>query len=261
MRPNPLAERLAAGQVVVSGWLASGSAYLAEVLGHSGYDAVTVDLQHGMFGVDTAIACLQAVSATPAVPLVRCRSHDPESIGHLLDAGAYGVICPAIDDADAAARLVAACRYPPVGRRSFGPARGLLYGGADYVDHANATVLAIAMIESPTALDQLDAILTVDGIDAVYVGPNDLAVAGGWSLLGEDPPRGPLADAIRHVADTARAAGVPAGIFAPTADQAVVFTEWGFRLVTPGNDVGLLRSEAGRRVAAVRRAAASLTGG
>lgn len=253
MRPNRVGDLLDDGTVALNAWCASGSAYLAEVLGHCGYDAVTIDLQHGMLGVESTIACLQAVSATPAVPFVRCRSNDAEDIGHLLDAGAYGVICPAVNDADAAARLVAACRYPPAGRRSFGPARGLLYGGADYVRGANKTVLAIAMIESPTAIANLDEILTVPGLDGVYVGPNDLAVSAGWPLLGEGTPGRELGDAIRHISRSARQRSVSAGIFAPTAEQAVIFASWGYRLITPGNDVGLLRAEATRRLGVVRR--------
>jgi 4-hydroxy-2-oxoheptanedioate aldolase len=253
VRPNRVGELLANNELVLNAWVASGSPYLAETLGHCGYDAVTIDLQHGMFGVEAAISCLQAVSATPTVPLVRCRANDAEDIGHLLDGGAYGVICPAIDDVDSAAQFVAACRYPQVGRRSFGPARGLLYGGPDYVGNANATVLAIAMIESPAAIEQLDEILAVDGLDAVYVGPNDLAVSAGWPLLGEGSPGRELGEAIRHVARTARRMGVAAGIFAPTAEQAVVFASWGYRLITPGNDVGLLRAEATRRIEVVRR--------
>src|ERR1700737_1575156 len=121
----------------VTAWVSIDSPYLAEVLSYCGYDAVTIDLQHGMFGLDGAIALLQAVSAGPAVPMARCPSHDHSTIGKLLDAGAFGIVCPAIDSAVEAAAFVSACRYPPTGRRSFGPSRGLLYGGPDYVEHAD----------------------------------------------------------------------------------------------------------------------------
>lgn len=254
MRANPLKALLRAGGLAVNAWVSNGNAYTAEVLGHCGYDAVTIDLQHGMFGVESAVGCLQAVSATPATPLVRCRSSDSADIGHLLDAGAYGVICPAIDSADDAIRFVAACRYPPAGRRSYGPSRGLLYGGPDYPSGADANVLAIGMIESVTAVERLDEILAVDGLDAIYAGPNDLAVAGGWPLIGEAAPTGPLAEALVHIADRACDAGIPAGVFAPTGEQAVQFAAWGYRLITPGNDVGLLRAESVRRLALLRAA-------
>ena len=252
MRPNRLRELLGTRSLAVNAWLSNGNPYTAEVLGQCGYDAVTVDLQHGMFGVESAIACLQAISATPAIPIVRCRSKDAEDIGHLLDAGAYGVICPSIDSVDDAARFVAACRYPPTGRRSFGPSRGLLYGGTDYASYANDTVLTIGMIESPLAIERIDDILAVDGLDAIYVGPNDLAVTSGWDMLGNGLTPPALADGLQHIIGRAMAADVPAGIFALTGEQAVQFAGWGYRLITPGNDVGLLRAESTRRIAMLR---------
>jgi 4-hydroxy-2-oxoheptanedioate aldolase len=248
MRANAVRDRLADHQLVTTGWVASGNAYVAETLGHCGYDAVTVDLQHGMFGIDAAVACLQAISATPAVPLARVPSVEAALIGKVLDAGAYGVICPAIDSAADAAALVAACRYPPRGRRSFGPARGLLYGGADYPEGADDVVLAIGMIESTTALEHLDEILAVDGLDAVFVGPNDLAVSARWNRLRDAEATGPLGDAIAHVAARAGEAGMAAGIFAPFAGHLAQFVGWGYRLITPGNDIALMRAEAVRRL-------------
>lgn len=252
MRPNPVRDLLAQGELVTNAWISNGNPYTAEVLGHCGFDSVTVDLQHGMFGVDSAIACLQAISSTPAVPLARCRSNDPADIGQLLDAGAYGVICPNVDTVDEAARFIAACRYPPIGRRSFGPSRGLLYGGSDYTTHADATVLTIAMIESTTAIDNLDEILAVDGLDAIYVGPNDLAVSAGWEMLGADPALPSLAGGLQHIIERAKHADIPAGIFAPTGEQAVQFAGWGYQLITPGNDIAMLRAESARRLALLR---------
>src|SRR6185312_4258289 len=128
-------------EVVICGWLSTDSPYLAEVLSYGGYEAVTVDLQHGMYGIDRAVTLLQAVSAGPAVPMARCPSADTATIGKLLDAGAYGIVCPSVDTVEQAVAFVRACRYPPVGTRSFGPSRGLLYGGPDYVDRADETVL------------------------------------------------------------------------------------------------------------------------
>ncbi len=149
MRANRLRELLESGTPVVSGWLSADSPYLAEVLSYAGYDAITVDLQHGMFGIDRAVQLLQAVSAGPAVPMARCPSHDGATIGKLLDAGAYGDHLPGGRHAAAGCRVRrAACRYPPLGARSFGPSRGLLYGGTDYVHHADRTVLTWAMVES-----------------------------------------------------------------------------------------------------------------
>ena len=167
MRPNAVRTRIAASQVVVNGWLSIGSAYSAEGVGHSGVHAVTVDLQHGMLDFSDALVMMQAISATPATPMVRVPDLDPAKIMHLLDAGAYGIICPMISAPEQTKTLVDACRYPPVGNRSFGPSRGLLYGGADYVSQANETVMAIPMIETAEAVDRIEEILDVEGVDMV----------------------------------------------------------------------------------------------
>lgn len=256
MRPNTLTQRLATGHTAVCSWLSIDSPYLAEQLSYAGFDAVNIDLQHGMFGLDAAVNLLQAVSAGPATPLARCPSHDPAIIGKLLDAGAYGIICPAVNTAVQAAAMVAACKYPPNGIRSFGPSRGLLYGGADYFEHADATVLTWVMIESRPALDNLESILATPGLDGVFVGPNDLALA-----LGEQPgqrvaPPKTMA-ALQRISIAARAAGRYAGIFCTDGQIAHQMAELGFGLVVPGNDAGMLKQIAADRIAAARGSRAS----
>ena len=128
MRSNRLRELMRSGTPILNAWLAIPSSYSAEVMGYQGYDSVTVDLQHGMIGFDAAVPMLQAISATPAAPLVRVSRNDYALVMQLLDAGAYGVICPMISTPEEALRFVSYCRYPPAGQRSYGPARGLLYG-------------------------------------------------------------------------------------------------------------------------------------
>jgi len=237
MRPNTIRTRLAASQVVVNAWLSIASTYSAEGVGHSGVHAVTVDLQHGMLGFSDALAMMQAISATPATPMVRVPGLNVEQIMHLLDAGAYGVICPMISTPEQAATLVAACRYPPVGKRSFGPSRGLLYGGADYVAGANETVMAIPMIETAEAVARIDEILAVEGIDMLYMGPNDLA----FELDGDvTHPRPKSEAALLDVLAAAKRRGVPVGIFCGSGEEARKRVEQGFHLVTPGNDFGHL---------------------
>jgi 4-hydroxy-2-oxoheptanedioate aldolase len=243
MRPNPLKTRLAAGEPVINAWLAIGSSYSAEGVGHSGVHSVTVDLQHGMIGFSEALHMLQAISATPAVPMVRVPSLDPAQIMHILDAGAYGIICPMISTPDQAAALVSACRYPPHGSRSFGPSRGLLYGGPDYVAHANETVMAIPMIETAEAVDRIDEILEVEGIDMLYLGPNDMAFAVDGHVRF---PRPDSERAMARVLSSARRKGIPVGIFCSDADEAGRRLAEGYGLVTPGNDFAhLTRSIAG----------------
>ena len=238
MRPNLIQQRFRAQQPIVNAWLSIPSSYSAEVVARQGYHAVTVDMQHGMMDFETAMAMLQAISSTDATPLVRCSAVDGPQIMRLLDAGAYGVICPQVDSPELAQRFVAACRYPPEGIRSFGPARGVLYGGADYFDHANTHVLALAMIESREALDALDAILDTPGLDGIYVGPNDLALS-----LGARPGAelaGPVSDAIARILAAALQRGLLAGIFCSDATLARQRLAEGFHLVTPGNDAGVL---------------------
>ena len=238
MRPNLIQQRFRAQQPIVNAWLSIPSSYSAEVVARQGYHAVTVDMQHGMMDFETAMAMLQAISSTDATPLVRCSAVDGPQIMRLLDAGAYGVICPQVDSPELAQRFVAACRYPPAGIRSFGPARGVLYGGADYFDHANTHVLALAMIESREALDALDAILDTPGLDGIYVGPNDLALSLGARPGAEQA--GPVSDAIARILAAALQRGLLAGIFCSDATLARQRLAEGFHLVTPGNDAGVL---------------------
>lgn len=253
MRPNTFKRKLAAGQTTVGAWLSIPSGYAAEIVASQGVDSAVVDLQHGMIGIDAALAMLQAVSATGATPLARSGGIDDAQIMRLLDSGAYGIVCPMISTARDAAQFVAACRYPPVGHRSYGPARGLLYGGPDYVSHANEEIMAVAMIETRAGVDDVAAIVAVDGVDALFIGPNDLALDLGSEPVPES--RDPVViDAIRHIREAGAAAGVAVGIFASTPDAAAERAREGFRWVVPDNDAGLLAKAMARGVAAVREA-------
>ena len=247
MRENTLKRMLRAGEPIINAWLSIPSGYLAEGAGHQGFHSVTVDLQHGLIGFETAVSMLQAISATPAIPLVRAPSREPESIMHLLDAGAYGVVCPMISNRSQTEEFVAACRYPPTGARSFGPARGKLYGGADYFDAANGEVMAIPMIETAEALQNIDDILAVPGVDMIYVGPNDLALD-----LGEKPGAelqdSETSKAIAHILERAKAAEVPTGIFCGDGDLSKRRLAEGFDLVTPGNDFNTLMAAMQREI-------------
>ena len=260
MRPNLVKQKFRAGEPIVNAWLSIPSSYAAEVVASQGFDSVTVDLQHGMIGFDSALGMLQAISITTATPLVRCPSRDTADIMRLLDAGAYGVICPSIDTPAMAAHFVAACRYPGAGSgtRSFGPARGLLYGGADYFSQANQTILALAMIESQQALDNLDAILETPGLDGVYVGPNDLALSLGVAPAAQ--PGAKVEQAIDRILAATITRGLIAGIFCSDGEAARRRLEQGFHLVTPGNDANTLAAASSARVLAARGGQSASTG-
>lgn len=251
MRPHRLRERFAARQPAFGGWMSINSPYAAEVMGHAGFDTVVVDLQHGPLYLDAAVPMLQALSSTPATPMARCSQNDFGEINKLLDCGAYGIICPMIDSADDARAFVDACRYPPMGRRSFGPTRGILYGGPDYFDHANDTIVTYAMIETPDGLRNLDAICAVPGLDGIFVGPGDLSIA-----LGVPPaPRWrqpPLSDALAKILQATKAAGKMAGIFCTSREFAADAAKMGFDFVVLANDAVMLRAAAGDWLAAAR---------
>ena len=179
MRANKLKEIWARGDAVVNGWLSIPSAFSAEVMAHQGFDSLTIDMQHGVIDYQVAVTMLQGISTTGVMPLARVPWNDPARLMKILDAGAYGVICPMINTREEAEALVRACKYPPRGYRSWGPVRASIYAGADYGDHANDDIVVMPMIETAEAMKNLDEILSVPGIDAVYVGPADLSIALG----------------------------------------------------------------------------------
>jgi 4-hydroxy-2-oxoheptanedioate aldolase len=216
MRANSLRKIWAQGGMAVNAWLALGSSYAAEILAHLSYDSITVDLQHGMQDFQVALSMFQALSTSNAVPLARVAANESWMVQRVLDAGAYGVICPMISNVAQCRQFVAACRYPPAGERSFGPARGLLYGGRDYLQHANDCVLTLAMIETPEGLKNAAEIVDVAELDGIYVGPSDLALSLGRPLIPQ--VHQDIRDAATQLLQITKKAGKHAGIFCPNID-------------------------------------------
>ena len=249
MRKSAIKAKMLRGESTTNGWCALGSPYSAELLGHAGFDSVTVDLQHGMFDFAQALPMLQALSSTPAVPIVRVPWNDTAVIMHLLDAGAYGVICPMINNRQEAERLVSACRYAPVGMRSYGPARGLLFGGPDYFDHANEEIGVFAMIETLEGINNLDEILATPGLDGVYVGPNDLALVLG-AKPGTDLTDERCVNAIAHILARAKSHGKFAGIFCASGAVGSIRRKQGFDLVTLTHEGSYIAQAAKAAIAA-----------
>ncbi len=252
MRLNALKRLWAAGGAAVNGWLAIPSSFAAETMAHQGWDSLTVDLQHGVNDYATAIPMLQAISTTAVTPLARVPWLDEGICMKMLDAGCYGLICPMIDSPADAERFVAACRYPPLGRRSFGPIRASLYGGPDYAAGADDEILLFAMIETRGALDRLDDILAVPGLDAVYIGPADLSAALGCTPKFDQEEK-PVVEAIELVVRRARERGIVAGIHNGTPAYALKMIERGFQFVTIASDARLLAAKAGEVVGEMRR--------
>lgn len=227
------------------------SAFAAEIMANQGWDSLTIDLQHGPVSYEAALAMLQAIFTTSTVPLVRIPWNEPRIIMRMLDAGCYGVIGPMINTRAEAEAFVGACRYPPQGYRSYGPYRTGLRAGPDYSDRGSDTPVAIAMIETAAALDNLDAILSVPGLDAIFIGPNDL----GRSLKAQQHASSgelDVTDAIGEVIAAAQRHDVVAGIYTGTPEDAVRMMEQGCQFITLSADAYLLASAAGQVVKRVR---------
>jgi 4-hydroxy-2-oxoheptanedioate aldolase len=254
MRENLLRSIWKSGGAAVNGWLAIPSSFSAETMAHQGWDTLTIDLQHGVVDYQAMLPMLQAISTTDTVPVVRVPWLEPGILMKCLDAGAYGVICPMINTREDAERLVQYTHYAPRGVRSFGPIRGLLYGGSDYPERANDTIVTFAMIETATALGNLDALLSVEGLDAVYIGPSDLSLALGCRPTFDDVET-KVAEAIDHVLERARAHGVVAGIHNGSTEAALARIAKGFQFVTVGSDARLMAAGAQQVVARMRAGA------
>ncbi|UCH27680.1 MAG: hypothetical protein JSV66_08595 [Trueperaceae bacterium] len=243
MRANPLKEILERGDSVLNGWLHIPSSYSAEAMAHQGFDSLTIDLQHGPVYFESALPMLQAISTTDTVPLCRVPWNEPGIIMKMLDVGCYGIICPMINNRQEAEAFVGACRYPPAGYRSYGPNRVLLYAGPDYGAKANDTVLAIAMIETAEAMENLDAIMSVPGLDAVYVGPADLSQGLGGAP-GADFEEGPVVGALEQILAAARRNGIAAGIHTLSSRYAQKMLAKGYQFVTVQSDLAMMKAQA-----------------
>ncbi|MGF1623675.1 MAG: HpcH/HpaI aldolase/citrate lyase family protein [Alphaproteobacteria bacterium] len=251
MRANPIREIWAAGGAVINGWLAVPSSFSAEVMAHAGWDSLCVDLQHGVNDYQTAIGMFQAISTTKTVPICRVPWSEPGIVGKMLDGGAYGVIAPMVNNAAEAAAFASYTRYPPLGQRSFGPIRGLLYGGADYAEHANDTIVALAQVETREAIDNLDAMCAVRDLDGLYIGPADLALSFGKkpAFDTEDPEMWAL---FMRVRDACRKAGKVACIHCGSPAYAARMAGEGFQLMTVLSDARLMAAGAAAAVKALR---------
>jgi 4-hydroxy-2-oxoheptanedioate aldolase len=239
------------GGTVVNGWLQIPSSFSAEVMAHTGLDSLTIDMQHAPVDYGTLVHMLQAISTTDTVPVVRVAWNDPGLMMQVLDAGCYAVICPMVDTREQAEAFVGACRYPPAGYRSYGPYRALLYGGEDYTKYADETVVTIAMIETRQALENLEGIMDVEGLDAVFVGPSDLGQSLGYGP-GPDREEPEVVEAIERVLAAASERGLAAGIFAGSSEHASRMIEKGFRFVNVSTDVRLMAGAAAEIVAQLK---------
>lgn len=239
MRQNKIKQMWRAGKCATLGWISIPNGFAAEVMARQGFDALCVDLQHGLSEMSDVAPLLQAISQTDTVPVVRVAWNEPAAIMKALDLGAYGIIVPLVNTAEEAARAVAACRYPPVGMRSSGPVRAVHYGGADYVARANDEIVVMAMIETREGLANLDAICATPGLDAVYIGPADLSFALGLEPRGDNPDPLHLATCDRILA-TAHKAGIKCVMHCAGAAFASGAVKRGFDMVMLTSDLSCM---------------------
>ena len=251
MRPNTIRSIWQNGGCLLNGWLHLPDSLAAEMMAHSGWDSLTIDMQHGVIDYSAALGILQAISTTAVIPMARVPWNEPGVIMKLLDAGCYGIICPMINTSEQCAAFVGACRYPPRGYRSYGPVRATLYGGDDYAAHADEAIIAMAMIETREAVENLDAILSTPGLDAIYVGPADLSQSFGFApRLDPEEPR--IVAVIDDIVRQARERNVVAGIHTGSVEYARRMAARGMQLVTIGSDARLMAGAARATTAAFK---------
>ena len=245
MRANGIKNMWNNNQPVINGWCSIANTFSAEILAVSGFDSVTMDMQHGLVGYQKVVEMLQAVSGYDITPMVRVPWNDPSMVMRCLDAGAYGIICPMVNTKEECEKFVSACRYAPRGNRSFGPARAKIYGGDDYLEYADNTLLNFAMIETSEAVDNLDKILSVEELDAVYVGPSDLAITMGY-LPGVYEKE--VEDCISYIVKTCKKKNIKAGIHCPNGKSVKERFDIGYNLGTISADSALLTQASKREI-------------
>ncbi len=209
---NPLKEKLKSGQTVVGTFVGIGHPDVTEWLSRLGFDWLLLDAEHGPLDFSTLQRMMQSMHTAGCVPIVRPQWNDPVIIKRVLDMGAYGVLIPWVNSKSEAENAVRACKYPPEGIRGYGPRRAAMLD-ADYYKTANDQLLIAVQIETQTAIDNMDEILSVKGIDACYVGPYDLSSSLGFGIPPDwNNPR--YLEAFDRVRAAAKRHGKPAGMFA-----------------------------------------------
>ena len=239
LAPNAFRALLQTGRPLAGLFCGMNSPVAAEAAATLGYDWVLIDMEHGAPEIPDVIAHLQAIAGGGGVNMVRIPWNDPVVIKRVLDAGATSIMVPMVQNAEEARRAVAATRYPPAGIRGVaGVTRATRFGQtSDYIHRANAEIFVVAQIETPAAIDALPGILAVDGLDAIFIGPADLA-----SSMGHpgDLGHAEVLAAVARVAAASRTTGRPCGIFGVSEALLRLYAPLRFRFTALGTDLGLL---------------------
>lgn len=256
MKPNKLKQIWSQGKPAINGFLSIPNAFVSELMAEQGYDALTIDMQHGIVDYQVTVSMIQSMRASEVVPLVRVPWLEPGIIMKVLDAGSYGVVCPMINNREQAERFVSYVRYPPLGIRSFGPTRASISAGANYGAEADEQMLCMAMIETQEAVSNLDVIASTPGLDGLYIGPADLTIGltGMRYRTGFDREEPEIIEVIKRILAAAHRHGKKAVLHCGSPEYARRGLAWGFDMVTIANDVRMLTNASSASVLQVRTA-------
>jgi 2-keto-3-deoxy-L-rhamnonate aldolase RhmA len=259
---NRVKAKLERGEVSYGTWIQLGHPGIAEVLADAKFDWIAVDCEHGVMGMDEITATLRGMHGRGPLPMARVKANEEMAIRQPLDAGVGGVFVPLVHSAAEARRAAAAAKYPPAGIRGFAYCRANGYGRNfdEYASKANDEILTIAMIESKQGVDDIDAILSVDGIDGVFIGPYDLS--GSYGVVGKiDDDQ--VTNGCAQVVDACRRANKTAGIHVvdPTPERVRKAVADGYTLIALGMDTVFLTQGAERALEALSEALSSKSGG
>ena len=252
MNAAEFAAKVRSRETVVGYWVVLDSPAMAERLARLGWDYVSLDAQHGLFGYSGMLAALTAIDAGGrSVGMVRVAANDATSIGRALDAGAAGVIVPLVNTAEDAAKAVSASRYPPVGIRSYGPMRSMLRIGPAPAE-ADASVVVLAMIETPEGLDNVEAIAATPGLDGLYIGPSDLTLAVGGTTSTDPSVADAFEAALVRIRRACEDNGIAAGLHTRSGEEAAKRISEGFTVLSVAGDAQHLEALAKAHLDAAR---------
>jgi 4-hydroxy-2-oxoheptanedioate aldolase len=243
MATNPILAKWRAGEATLGGWMVTDDPQVAEFLAQAGFDEICVDQQHGLSDQANIGSLFRAIELHGVAPTTRVPTNDFAAIGKSLDLGALAIVVPMVNNADEAGYAAAACHYPPRGRRSVGPVRGVQARSSHRLEGLD-DVACVVMVETTEGIRNVDAIAATPGVDCIYIGPGDLAIGLGLSAWGEDwsPEEAAIhAESIRRILEACRRHGVIPGIHTGAGATANRYRQQGFQMITVANDLGLLR--------------------
>ncbi|HEY3966420.1 MAG TPA: aldolase/citrate lyase family protein [Planctomycetaceae bacterium] len=248
MKRNAVKAALKAGQPQVGTWLSLGSVYATRVLARVGFPWLTVDMEHSPIGIEQAAVLFGVIAEAGCVPLARVPRGTHENIKRVLDAGAWGVVVPMVNTVEEAKLAIAAAKYPPVGNRSIGGGLHALNFDApagDYFNKANNEILVVLQTESPQGVENAEAIYSLPGVDAIFVGPNDLTFQM-RSADGVDPTPDQLEAMLQRVLAAGKKVGTPVGLHVQTVDDVKRRIEQGWQFLAIGSELRFMTAESQR---------------